>query len=336
METVRTPDERFENLPDFPYAPRYVEIPDGEGGRLRVHYVEEGNAQAELIVLMHGQPSWSFLYRKMIPILVAAGHRVIAPDLIGFGRSDKPTERSDYSYSRQVAWMTSFYEALDLRDATLYCQDWGSLIGLRIVADQPERFARVVVANGALPDGSGGIPKEHAAAGRELYASLPVVDVEELGARFRDKEGPPGFLYWRKFCAETTPLPIGEIFRFIEPDAISEQELAAYEAPFPDERYKAAPHIFPSFVPIFGDDPEVEKNQQAWQALARFGKPFQTAFSDHDPVTAGGEKLFQERIAGAQGVEHVTIQDAGHFLQQDQGEQCAEALLRFVRAHPFG
>lgn len=334
MQIVRTPDARFENLPDFPYAPSYAEIPDGEGGSLRMHYVEAGPKDGETIVLMHGQPSWCFLYRKMIPILADAGHRVLAVDLIGFGRSDKPTERNDHTYARHVTWMTAFFEALDLRDVTLYCQDWGSLIGIRVVADQPERFARVVVANGALPDGTVGIPLEHCEAMRKLRDGLPVPATADLGTAFANPDGPPAFLLWQKYCSDSVPLPIVEFFGAITRGEMSPEIAAGYAAPFPDDTYCAAPHRFPTMVPLFLDDPEIPANQAAWNRLAAFDRPFQTAFSDSDPITAGFHELFQSRVAGCKDVDHVTIEDAGHFLQEDQGEACARELLRFIEAHP--
>ena len=200
MKTLRTPDERFESLPGYSFAPHYSEVPDGEGGALRIHHLDEGAPDAELILCLHGQPTWSFLYRKMIPVFVEAGFRVIAPDFVGFGRSDKPTERSDYTYARHVAWMSAWLEGLDLRGINLFCQDWGGLIGLRLVAAYPERFARVVAANTGLPDG-GDAPPDAAPALHALYDSLPIVKASELFERFRAKDGPPGFLFWRKYCA---------------------------------------------------------------------------------------------------------------------------------------
>ena len=334
METIRTPDARFENLPGYSFAPHYTEVSDGEGGRLRIHCVDEGPRDASPILLIHGQPSWSFLYRKMVPILVDAGHRVVAPDLVGFGRTDKPTERSDYTYARHVRWMSDWLEALDLKGITLFCQDWGGLIGLRLVAAFPDRFARVVAANTGLPDGSAGIPEAAGPAMKKLYEGLPVVSPEELREKFAAKDGPPGFLYWRKFCAETEELPVGRIVTGFAGDGVPDAITAAYDAPFPDESYRAGAHQFPSLVPIFPDDPELPANRKAWEVLERFEKPFLTAFSDNDPVTAGMYKPLRERIPGAKEVNHVTIENAGHFLQEDQGEACAAAILRFIGDHP--
>ncbi len=332
MDTLRTPDERFENLAGYPFAPHYTEVPDGEGGKLRIHHVDEGPQDGPLILCLHGQPTWSFLYRKMIPIFVDAEYRVVAPVFVGFGRSDKPTRREDYTFARHVRWMSDWLEALDLNGITLFCQDWGGLIGLRLVASYPERFARVVAANTGLPDG-GGIPVDAAPAMRELYESLPVVTASELPARFASKDGPPGFLYWRKFCAETPELRISELIG-LTGGRVDAAVRAGYDAPFPHERYMAGARQFPSLVPVFPDDPEIPANREAWKVLEAFDKPFLTAFSDGDPVTAGGERTFQKRVAGAQGREHVTIRAAGHFLQEDKGEEVAAAVLRLIEQNP--
>ena len=333
MKTLRTPDSRFENLPGYPFAPSYSEVPDGEGRTLRIHHLDEGPADAPLILCLHGQPTWSYLYRKMIPVFVKAGFRVIAPDFVGFGRSDKPTEIDDYSYARHVQWMSAWLEALDLRDINLFCQDWGGLIGLRLVAAYPERFARVVAANTGLPDG-GGLPADAAGPMHALYESLPVVSASELGERFRAKDGPPGFLFWRKYCAESPDFSIGDVMQMAGGEPMADDIRAAYEAPFPDERYLAGARKFPSLVPIFPDDPEIPANKAAWKKLEAFQRPFLTSFSDGDPVTAGGYTAFQERVAGAKGIDHVTIQGAGHFLQEQKGEVVAKAMIDFIRANP--
>ncbi len=333
MRVIETPDERFSNLKDYRFEPNYLEVNDGEGAKLRVHYLDEGPADGEVILLMHGQPTWSYLYRHMIPGLVAAGHRVIAPDLVGFGKSDKPTSIDDYTYARHVSWMSQWLTALNLSKVTLFCQDWGGLIGLRLVTAFPERFARVIVANTGLPTGM--VPEEFTTTLKEAYETLPVVEAHELGERFKDTSGIPGFMYWRKFCAETPDLDIGKVVAFVTAGKnIEEDSMAAYNAPFPSEEYKAGARKFPSLVPLFHDEAEVEENKQAWAILESFDKPLLTAFSDNDPVTAGGEKRFQKSVPGAQGQKHITIANAGHFLQEDQPEACVQAILAFIKANP--
>jgi haloalkane dehalogenase len=332
MQTVRTPDSRFENLPGYSFAPHYTEVPDGEGGTLRIHHIDEGPIEGDVVLCLHGQPTWSYLYRKMIPVFVAAGFRVIAPDLVGFGRSDKPTERDDYTYARHVQWMSAWLEGLDLQRINLFCQDWGGLIGLRLVAASPERFARVVAANTGLPDGGGQAPDE-AGPMRELYDGLPIVKASELFARFADEDGPPGFLFWRKYCAESPEFSVGDVMQQ-SGGRMADEIRAAYEAPFPDDTFVAGARQFPSLVPIFPDDPEIPANREAWKALAAFDRPFLTSFSDGDPVTAGGYKPFQRRVAGAKGIAHVTIEGAGHFLQEDKGEVVATAMIEFIRENP--
>jgi haloalkane dehalogenase len=334
MDILRTPDERFEGLPDWPWEPRYAEIDDGEGGRLRMHYVDEGPADGEVVLCLHGQPSWSYLYRTMIPPLVAAGHRVIAPDLVGFGRSDKPARREDYSYARHVHWLGDLVAGLDLTDLTLVCQDWGGLIGLRVLAEQAERFARVVVANTGLPDAKGMDPSM-AKPMRDLYATIPALPVPEMGAKLAENEHGAGFMYWIRHCADYADFSVPAIMAMAGGGRLSEAELSAYAAPFPDESYAQGARQFPSLVPIFPDDPAIEDNRAAWAVLERFEKPFLTAFSDADPVTAGGEKRFRESVPSARGQHHVTFHGAGHFLQQEVGEMLAGVVAGFCRANPL-
>jgi haloalkane dehalogenase len=294
METVRTPDERFVNLPGYSFAPHYAEV-DG----LRIHYVDEGPRAAAPVLLLHGEPSWSFLYRKMIPIITAAGHRAIAPDLVGFGRSDKPVRREDYTYQRHVDWMRGLIEKLDLRNITLVCQDWGGLIGLRLAAEHENRFARVVAANTFLPTGD-----------------TPLGDA---------------FLAWRKFSQETPEFPVGMIVRGGCATELPPAVIAAYDAPFPDDRYKAGARQFPVLVPIAPDDPAAVSNRKAWEVLRRWQKPFLTAFSDSDPVTGGADRLLQDAIPGTKGQPHTTIVGGGHFLQEDKGEELARVVVDFIR-----
>jgi len=294
MDLLRTPDERFRDLPGWSYAPRYVDVDVG----VRVHYVDEGPREAPPILLLHGEPSWSFLYRKMIPALVAAGHRVVAPDLVGFGRSDKPSRREDYTYARHVAWMAGVLSALDLREVTLFCQDWGGLVGLRLVAEHAGRFARVVAANTGLPTG--------------------------------DERVSDAFFAWQAFSQSAEVLPVGKIVQTGCARGLAPEVVAAYDAPFPDESYKAGARQFPLLVPTRPDDPASEANRAAWRALERFDRPFLTAFGDSDPVTKGADRLFQQRIPGAAAQPHVTLARAGHFLQEDAGEELARVLVDFV------
>jgi haloalkane dehalogenase len=291
MEVLRTPDARFAGLPDFAFPPHYLEVGSPP---LRLHYVDEGNSNARPVLLMHGEPSWCYLYRKIIPPLAAQGHRVLAPDLIGFGRSDKPAKRSDYTFERHVDWMSEFLVRLDLNDITLFCQDWGGLIGLRVVARFPERFAAVVAANTGLPAGGRNIP----------FA----------------------FRIWLAFSQYIPRLPIGGLISRGTVRRLNDAEKRAYDAPFPDESYKAGARQFPALVPITDAHASVAECKQAWEVLERFDKPFVTAFSDHDPITRGGDRLFQARIPGTKGQPHTTIRRGGHFLQEDQPEQLAQLI----------
>jgi len=295
MDILRTPDERFASLPGFPFAANYVEI-----SGLRIHYVDEGPREAAPILCMHGEPSWSFLYRKMIPILVAAKQRVIAPDLVGFGRSDKPAQRDAYTYQRHVDWMTGFVQALRIENITLVCQNWGGLIGLRLVAENPQAYARVVAANTFLPTG--------------------------------DKKPSDAFFAWQKFSQEVPEFPVGQVVARGCAEPLAAGVIAAYDAPFPEERYKAGVRQFPLLVPTSPDDPATEPNRRAWEALAKYERPFLTAFGDKDPITRGADRILQEKIPGAKGQAHTTIVGAGHFIQEDRGEELARAVVRFVEA----
>ncbi|NIB44516.1 haloalkane dehalogenase [Pseudomaricurvus alkylphenolicus] len=301
MKALRTPEERFDNLPGYPFAPNYVQVSDTEGGELRVHYLDEGPRDAAPVLLMHGEPSWSYLYRKMIPVLVAAGHRVIAPDLVGFGRSDKPADRNDYTYQRHVDWMQSVLDQLQLQDVTLVCQDWGGLIGLRLVADNPDSFARVVAANTMLPTG--------------------------------DQDPGEAFKNWQKFSQEVPEFPTGGIIDGATTTELKPDVIAAYDAPYPDESYKEGARQFPLLVPVSPDNPASEANRAAWKVLSQWSKPFLTAFSDSDPITAGGDKIMQKMIPGCEGQNHTTIVNGGHFLQEDQGEALAKVVVEFISAN---
>ncbi len=300
MEILRTPEERFRDLPGYPFAPHYVQVPTGDGGLLRIHYVDEGPSDSEPVLMLHGEPSWSFLYRKMIPIIVEAGLRAVAPDLPGFGRSDKPAKRADYTYQRHVDWMEAFLLTVNLRNITLVCQDWGGLIGLRLLAAHPDRFRRVVAANTFLPTG----------------------------------DNPPGeaFLRWREFSQTVPDFPVGRIVNGGCVTDLPPEVIAAYDAPFPDERYKEGARQFPLLVPISPDDPAAAANRKAWEVLRQWEKPFLTAFSDSDPITRGGDRAFQALVPGTKGLPHRTIAGAGHFLQEDKGEELAQVVVEFVRS----
>ena len=338
METLRTPDARFENLPGWPFAPHYTDVPDGEGGSLRIHHVDEGPREGEVVLCMHGQPTWSYLYRHMIPVLTGRGLRVLAPDLVGYGRSDKPTAREDYSYQRQVAWLSAWLVANDVRAATLVGQDWGGLIGLRVVAENPERFARVVAANTALPLPQG-VTEERAARVRAFRAaSTPTPTMPEvMQALSKPTPGEPeqAFMYWQKWCWETEDMPVGMMIAgMADGRALSPEEAAAYDAPFPDASYKMACRAMPSQVPTLDDDPSIAANAAAWKVLLAWEKPLLCAFSDNDPVTGGADGPFRERVPGARGQDHRTLAGGGHFLQEGRGVELAEIVADFVAANP--
>jgi len=333
MKTIRTPDERFQGLAGYGFTPNYVEIPAGDGDQLRMHYLDEGPRDGEILLCLHGQPTWSYLYRNMIPPLTGAGYRVIAPDLVGFGRSDKPTRRKDYSYANHVGWLNALLQALDLRQVTLVCQDWGGLLGLRLVTLNLDRFARVVAANTGLPDAKGMAP-EMAAPMRELFATIPALPVAEMGAKMRENEQGAGFMYWIKYCDSYPDFVISDVMS-LGGEPMPDGLRAGYDAPFPSEEYKQGARQFPSLVPIFPDDPAIADNRQAWEVLERFDKPFFTAFSDSDPVTAGGEVRFQQSIPGAKNQQHTTIKNTGHFLQEESPEDFAAAIIRFCEDNPL-
>jgi len=296
VDILRTPEERFADLPDYPFDPRYADIGDG----LRMHYVDEGPPAAPVVLMLHGEPSWSFLYRHMIPPIAAAGFRAVAPDLVGFGKSDKPAAQSDYTYDGHLAWLWSFVEGLELNDITLVCQDWGGLLGLRLVAEHPDRFARVIAANTFLPTGR-----------------------EPLG---------DAFAAWRTFATTSPAFDIGTVVSKGCATELSPAVIASYDAPFPDESYKAGARVFPALVPDDPGKPDALANQKAWASLSRFDRPFLTAFSDKDPITRGADKFLRAAIAGAKDQPHTTIEGGGHFLQEDRGPELAEVVIDFVRA----
>ncbi|MBO6776241.1 MAG: haloalkane dehalogenase [Marinibacterium sp.] len=297
MDFLRTPDARFDGLNEYDFKPNYLDVDDTEGGTLRVHYLDEGPASATPVLVMHGEPTWCYLYRHMIPVFTTAGHRVIAPDLVGFGRSDKPVRREDYTYQRHVDWMASVVRQLDLQSITLVCQDWGGLIGLRLWAEVPERFARIVVANTALPTGD-----------------QPMSDA---------------FCAWRDFSQMVEPFPAGRIVYGGTTQKLSEAEVAAYDAPFPDERYQAGARQFPMLVPNQPDDPASPANRAAWEVLRSLDTPVLTAFGADDKIMAGVDKIFQ-KLPGAAGQPHTVLPNAGHFLQEDVGPELAALVNAFI------
>ncbi|WP_372727914.1 haloalkane dehalogenase [Nocardioides sp.] len=295
MTSLRTADERFRDLPDYDFAPHYREVGDG----LRMHHVEEGPSDADPVLMLHGEPSWSYLYRHMIPVFARAGHRAIAPDLIGFGRSDKPGAVSDYSYQAHMDWLTEWLLDLDLRNVTLVCQDWGSLLGLRLAAEHEERFSRIVVANGFLPTA-------------HLPANL-------------------AFKVWRGFALHTPVLPIGRIVDMGSARNLTPAERAAYDAPFPSAAYKAGARAFPALVPTSPDDPAVPANRAAWQRLGAWEKPFLTLFGRRDPILGRADVPLQEHVPGAAGQPHARL-DGSHFVQEDAGEEIARRTVEWMAA----
>lgn len=287
---VRTPDRRFADLPGYPFAPHYHMTAEG----LRLHYVDEGPRDGPAVLLLHGEPTWSYLWRHMIPVLAEGGCRVLAPDLIGFGKSDKPIAKDAYTYAHHVAWVKDWMEALDLKDLTLACQDWGSLVGLRLAAENSDRFKAILLGNGGLPKGDGPAPR--------------------------------AFVLWRAFSVWSPIFPIGRIVKAGTKRELSPAEIAAYDAPFPSSTYKAGARIFPSLVPFDPQDPAVPANRAAWAVFERWEKPFVTCFSDGDPITRGGDAEFLRRVPGTKGQPHTTLR-GGHFLQEDDPQRFVELIL---------
>ncbi|WP_298759512.1 haloalkane dehalogenase [uncultured Psychroserpens sp.] len=290
-EIIRTPENRFENLEDYDFQSNYIDVEEG----LRLHYLDEGNENKPTVLLLHGEPSWSYLYRKMIPIL-SNRFRVIAPDLIGFGKSDKLVNQQDYSYQKHIDWISTFVEKLDLKNMLLFCQDWGGLTGLRIITKMNNRFDMVVASNTTLPTGK-----------------IPM---------------PESFLQWRAYSQHSSGFNIGKVIDMGTVQPLSERVYEGYNAPFPSEEYKAGARIFPTLVPIEQDDPESIKNLKAWEKLKSWNKPFLTIFGDEDNIMLGAEKAFQKIVPGAKGQNH-KILNAGHFIQEEKGEQLAELIIEF-------
>jgi len=294
MKVLYTPNAQFQNLSDYPFSPNYIEVEKG----LKMHYVDEGPKDGKVVLLLHGEPSWSFLYRKMIPVFVAAGYRTIAPDLVGFGKSGKPSEQSDYTYATHLKWMETFIKKLDLQEINAFFQDWGGLIGLRIAVTNQHLFSTIAIGNTILPTG-----------------------VQAPGKIFMD---------WREFSRKSPKFDIGTILQRATVSELSPEVVAAYNAPFPDDSYKAGARIFPSLVPISEEDVESDNNKMAWVALSQWKKPFLTLFSDSDPIMKGLEKIFKSIIPGAKGQPHEIIEGGGHFLQEDKGEEIATKMVAWL------
>ena len=352
MKILRTPDSRFENLADYPFAPNYTVIKTHDNSDLRIHHLDEGPADGPIVLCMHGQPVWSYLYRKMIPYLTAAGMRVIAPDLPGYGKSDKPAALEDYSYERQVDWMGKWLEQNDFSDITFFGQDWGGLIGLRLVVNHSHRFARVVVANTGLPynpEVAESVVKEV----ENFRANAPTPTLPQMQKAISKMEGNQAtmFAYWQKFCWESEDLPVGFMMSMMmeQPSVVVSAvkfllhragmtspfptEIAkAYEAPFPNPSFKMGPRAMPSQVPTLPTSPSLEEQRLAWEFFDKFDKPFLCTFADNDPVTAGIEKQFFARIPGTKGLPHDTIKKGGHFVQENAPGQVSQAIINLIHS----
>lgn len=296
---IRTPEERFEGLPDYDFHSNYLDV----GEELRMHYLDEGDKEDPIVLLLHGEPSWSYLYRKMIPVLVNNGFRALAPDLIGFGKSDKPVEKSSYSYQAHLIWLKTFLNKLDLNQITLFCQDWGGLLGLRLITELEDLFDLVIASNTGLPTGD-----------------IPM---------------PETFLKWREFSQNSPSFDIGRVIQAGTIKDLSEEVISAYNAPFPAEEYKAGARMFPTLVPATPEEQEANNNRLAWKKLMQWKKPFLTVFGDGDDIMRGAEKAFQKLVPGAAGQKH-TILHAGHFIQEEQGEQLAQIIVEFYKANMQG
>ncbi len=352
MKILRTPDARFENLADYPFAPHYTTIKTDDGDELRIHHLDEGPQDGPLVLCMHGQPVWSYLYRKVIPYLTAAGMRVIAPDLVGYGKSDKPAAREDYSYERQVQWLGSWLQSNDLEHITLFGQDWGGLVGLRLVVNHAERFDRVVISNTGLPYNPD-VPDTVVREVEAFRSDAPTPSLLAMQQALSQMDGDPArkFAYWQKFCWETQDLPIGLMMSMTIEQPSKLTQLAkfllnkagvtaplptplatAYEAPFPDASYKMGPRAMPSEVPTLPTSRSLEQQRLAWAFFEAFDKPFLCAFADNDPVTRGGEAEFLERVPGTKGLPHTTIKGGGHFVQENAPDQVAQVIIDLIKS----
>ena len=353
MKILRTPEKCFINLKDYPFEPNYTVIKTECGNDMRIHHIDEGPKDGPIILCMHGQPVWSYLYRKMIPFLNHQGIRVIAPDLPGYGKSDKPAAREDYSYQRQVDWISQWLEANDFNNLNFFGQDWGGLIGLRVIADHPERFDRVIISNTGLPYRPD-VPEEIVQQVREFRENAKTPTLPEMARKLRttDKDQGLSFAYWQKYCWETKDIPIGFMMSSMlerKRNKLStmldllfinlglknvspfQTELGkAYAAPFPNQFYKMGPRAMPSQVPTMPDDPSLEAQKKAWEFYKTFEKPFLCAFSDNDPVTRGADREFLNLVPGAQGQTHTTVEGSGHFIQEEKPEEISEIIINFI------
>ncbi|WP_394220593.1 haloalkane dehalogenase [Alteromonas gracilis] len=299
MQVLKTPESAFDKITDFSYTPHYIQVTDTISSEITMAYYQCGPKDGHTVLLMHGEPTWAYLYRKMMPILADAGFNVVVPDLIGFGRSDKPVRKEDYSYARHFIWLKDWFTQVVKGPTTLFCQDWGGLLGLRLVADMPDQFASVMVSNTGLPTG--------------------------------DHTPSEAFTKWRRFSQDVPVFPTSSIIQNATVTPLDDVTLAAYDAPFPDENYKAGARMFPLLVPTTPDSAEAQANRDAWGKLKQFDKPFMTAFGDSDPVTKGGDKIFQKLVPGCEGMPHTVIENGGHFIQEDQGELLAKLLINFIQ-----
>jgi haloalkane dehalogenase len=297
MKILQTPEFRFYDLKDYPFQSHFINI-----NGLQMHYLDEGPTNAAPVLLLHGVPTWSYLYRHIIKIIAAAGNRVIVPDLIGFGKSDKPDKKSDHSYKSHIEWIKTFIDLLHLKNIILFGQDWGSLIGLRIAAEQPDRFAGIIISNGMLPTGE-----------QKIHYTFKI---------------------W-KFIARFSPLlPVDLVISSGMTGLLDKEEKRAYRAPFPSSKYKTAIRAMPNLVPVSFNDLQSQANREAWIELGKWEKPFLTAFSNGDPITRGGDKYLQERIPGASGQNHITL-TGGHFIQEDKSVELADIIVRFKEKAEF-
>ena len=292
MKILRTPESAFENLKEFPFKENYHTLADA----VRIQYIDEGNKKHPVVLLLHGEPSWSYLYRSMIPKLVAAGLRVVAPDLVGFGKSDKPAAQADYTYAKHIDWMQKVVDHLELKNINIFIQDWGGLIGLRLLTANPDNFSSVVAANTMLPTGN--------------------------------VSPPQAFLDWQNFAATSPKFDVATVLQRATTTTLSDDIMAAYNAPFPTEEHKAGARVFPALVPTTENDPESDNNKKAWGILIQWTKPFLCLFSDQDPITKGGDQVFQKLVPGTKDQDHQTI-SGGHFLQEDSGPEISDLMVQF-------